>query len=253
MEKIGEILSKNMPDSNEKFKKINCIVCKKEFDVPIWPFAEKISHTCKQICDECTEIDRKKREKEEFEKRIIMQRKNAEQYILREIPKKYQEIKSDRQDIINKYTNQSLFITGGAGVGKTVLMATMAKILIRELKELKWISYPAFIMELQSMFRKEPMRTEYGQRTPFDEADSLAHFEGWICIDDLGAEKLTDYVRQITYFIVNEREQRMLPLIITSNFSLAQIDEMIDSRISSRIAGICETIRLMGKDRRIKI
>ena len=80
----------------------------------------------------------------------------------------------------------------------------------------------------------------------------MAKFEGWLAIDDIGAEKLTEFVRQITYYILNEREQRELPTLITSNFSLMEIDEMIDSRISSRIAGMCEVIKLSGKDRRLK-
>ena len=71
-------------------------------------------------------------------------------------------------------------------------------------------------------------------------------------LDDLGAEKLTDFVRQITYFILNEREQNELTTVITSNFSLKQLDEQIDQRISSRIAGMCEILKFTGDDRRIK-
>ena len=63
---------------------------------------------------------------------------------------------------------------------------------------------------------------------------------------------MTDFVKQIIYFIINEREQRCLTTIITSNFSLAQLDEHIDSRISSRIAGMCKVIQLSGRDRRLK-
>jgi len=43
-----------------------------------------------------------------------------------------------------------------------------------------------------------------------------------------------------------------LPTIITSNFGLNEIDEMIDSRISSRISGMCEVLQIKGKDRRLK-
>ena len=71
-------------------------------------------------------------------------------------------------------------------------------------------------------------------------------------LDDLGAEKLTDFVRQITYYILNEREQHQLLTVITSNFSIKDLDKQIDSRISSRIAGMCEILKFTGKDQRLK-
>jgi len=157
---------------------------------------------------------------------------------------KYQNIEYDNKDFVKSFFNKSVFLTGKTGVGKTTLMASLAKLYFINFKNVMWISYPAFIMELQSAFKKDG-------ESPFDMAVEVARFSGVLAIDDIGAEKLTDFVRQITYFILNEREQRMLPIIITSNFSLQQIDEMIDPRISSRIAGMCEVIKLTGKDRRI--
>jgi DNA replication protein DnaC len=252
MEKASEIVKQNTPELKEKSKKVICVTCNKEFDCPIWPWAERISATVRTICDECSEKEEQIKQEKQTKKQEEYRKAEAEQSILREIPKKYQTMNTDRKDIIEKYIGQNLFITGGAGVGKTVLMATMAKIIRREFKNIKWISYPAFIMELQSLFKQDSCG-DFRTKTPFDVAEDMAKFNGWLCIDDLGAEKLTDYVRQITYFIINEREQRMLPIIITSNFSLAQIDEMVDPRVSSRIAGTCETIKLTGKDRRIRI
>ncbi len=106
------------------------------------------------------------------------------------------------------------------------------------------ISYPAFIMELQNMFREDG-------ESPADFAKKVATYPELLVIDDLGAEKLTDFVRQTTYYILNEREQRCLQTVITSNFSLAQIDEQIDSRVSSRIAGMCKVFKFEGNDRRL--
>lgn len=141
-----------------------------------------------------------------------------------------------------------MFITGDTGVGKTVLMAGIAKEILKDRdKEVKWISYPGFIMKLQSMFKKNNDET-----TPFEVAEDIASFLGTLCIDDLGAEKMTAFVQQITYYIINYREQEMLHTLITSNFSLQKIDEQIDVRVSSRIGGMCKTIKLTGKDRRLQ-
>lgn len=141
-----------------------------------------------------------------------------------------------------------MFITGTAGVGKTVLMAGIVKEILKDReKKVEWISYPGFIMELQSLFRKKD-----DEVTPFDMAEGIASSPGTLAIDDIGAEKMTAFVQQITYYIINYREQEMLHTLITSNFSLQQIDEQIDTRISSRIGGMCKIVKLAGRDRRLE-
>jgi len=174
--------------------------------------------------------------------REIENKKHYDQHIGK-IPLKYRDIECDNSTP-KDYYSLNLFITGKSGTGKTVFAAGIAKECIKNKKDFKWISYSDFIMELQSMFKKEG-------ESPFDKAQEISNYEGVLIIDDLGAEKATDFVRQITYNIVNEREQRMLPLVITSNFTLEEIAIQIDSRISSRIAGMCKTIKLTGRDRRI--
>jgi DNA replication protein DnaC len=133
---------------------------------------------------------------------------------------------------------------GNVGVGKTTTMSVLARKYIMAGRRVEWISYPAFIMKLQSMFRKD-------NESPYDYASEIARFRGILMIDDLGAEKLSDFVRQVTYYIINEREQRMLKTIITTNFTLEQICDQIDPRISSRLVGMCEVVKLSGKDKRL--
>ena len=173
------------------------------------------------------------------------------------IPKKFINIDSDKIDLVEKYYNKSLFITGSVGTGKTVFMCSMIKKYLQEKVYLprkenefydrnyrcKFISFPAWIMSLQGAFK-------HSEIDPFSLADGIAKFKGILAIDDLGAEKLTEWVKQIIYFVINEREQRELITLITSNFSLDEIDEQIDSRISSRIAGMCNILVFKGEDRR---
>jgi DNA replication protein DnaC len=159
------------------------------------------------------------------------------------LPRKYHSIATNRKDIFEAKRDNSLFITGMPGTGKTVLACSIAKYLICNEKPVKFISYPAYIMRLQDSFRNE-------NASPFQIAREVARFDGTLIIDDFGAEKLTDYVRQITYFILNEREQWCGPVIITSNYTLGDLDTLVDPRISSRIAGMCDIIKLTGEDRR---
>lgn len=109
----------------------------------------------------------------------------------------------------------------------------------------KFVVYPEFIMQLQDSYKHEK-----GEETALDLLNEVAMAPRLI-LDDLGAEKPTEYVRQATYYVINYREMHLLPTFVTSNFSMDFLDENIDPRISSRIAGMCEIIRLEGKDRRI--
>lgn len=210
----------------QKKWKSNCRLCRKEFE---YEYKDHEPFFCS------TECHIKHSEKIYYER------------IGKIIPLKFQSIICDNKDLVDSLKNEeSLFITGKIGVGKTVLMATLIKeILKQKFNDVQWISYLDFIMRLQSAFRDET-------QNPYQIAKETAAYEGVLAIDDLGAEKLTDFVRQITYYILNEREQRVLPTMITSNFSLQEIDEQIDPRVSSRIAGIYKIIQLEGKDKRLK-
>jgi len=221
-------------------KSVICKTCNKnQATRPLdlrWPGYDK-------ICDSCQE-----------EKDNASRQKHIKGKIESEIPKKYQEIESDHKQIFKDLQEKSIFLTGGSGTGKTVFACSLAKKYIRKGYDIKFISFPAFIMELQSSFKKD--KPKHGlccdtSQNSFEIAEEVAKFQGILIIDDLGAEKLTEFVRQIIYFIINEREQKCLTTIITSNFSLSELDEHIDSRVSSRISGMCKVIKLTGKDRRL--
>ena len=137
-----------------------------------------------------------------------------------------------------------LFIHGPSGVGKTFLTASLARELFVRGSDVKWRfeSLPRLVMEIQDCFHKKTSSLDFLKEIVESEI---------LVLDDLGVEKLTEFVYQAIYFVLNEREMNCRPTLITSNFSLAEIQDKFDSRISSRIAGMCRVIELRGSDRRI--
>ena len=71
-------------------------------------------------------------------------------------------------------------------------------------------------------------------------------------LDDLGVEKPTEWAKKTLNYIIYERDNNFKPTIITANLSLDDIANQIDKRISSRIAGMGQVIRVQGPDWRLK-
>lgn len=68
-----------------------------------------------------------------------------------------------------------------------------------------------------------------------------------IVIDDLGAENDTQYTNEIEYRIIDELTDNRVPLIITTNFTPAELDRVTDrakKRINDRILGKCIPIKI---------
>jgi DNA replication protein DnaC len=150
-----------------------------------------------------------------------------------------------KETLENFFTNRrSLLLTGPSGTGKTVFAYSVVKECQRRGFEVpKVVIYPEFIIQLRRGFHDD--MDAYGL------ADQIARDKRLVIIDDLGVEKATEFVREITYYIINHRDIHCLPTLITTNFDLKQIDDQLDSRLSSRLAGMCEVIKFDGEDRRL--
>lgn len=81
---------------------------------------------------------------------------------------------------------------------------------------------------------------------------SVMDFKGILILDDVGAEKLTDWVAETFYLIVNKRYNEMLPTIFSSNLAVGELAEMLGDRTASRIVEMCDIIKIDGEDRRLK-
>jgi DNA replication protein DnaC len=74
-----------------------------------------------------------------------------------------------------------------------------------------------------------------------------------LVLDDLGTELTTDWAYSVIYGIISERYNTMRPTIITSNYSIPELEQKFtDTRMTSRILGMCGTdiFQMHGKDRR---
>jgi len=71
-----------------------------------------------------------------------------------------------------------------------------------------------------------------------------------VVLDDLGKERRSGDIDSIIYELVNGIYSSGARLIVCSNLDAAEYRERYDEAVTSRIAGICEAIPVLGNDRR---
>lgn len=68
--------------------------------------------------------------------------------------------------------------------------------------------------------------------------------EPFLVLDDIGTSKVTDWVLEQLYLLIDHRWECNLPTVFTSNYSLTQLGEQLgDDRIPSRIQAMCKIVK----------
>ena len=136
-----------------------------------------------------------------------------------------------------------LYLYGECGTGKTYAFYAMQKVAIANELKFKIFNATTLLNKIRSGFNKNSENDNF--------LEEISEMGGILAIDDIGSEKLTDWVGETFYSIINTRYERMLPTFFSSNLSLPELAEKMGDRIDSRIAEMCQIIKLSGKDLRI--
>lgn len=141
---------------------------------------------------------------------------------------------------------------GEIGSGKTHLSGAI----LQELISRKHI--PGAIVYVPKLLDK--IRSSYGGFTEFppsgkkrrttDDVMNLVSTIDFLILDDLGAEKTSPWVLERLTMVVNDRYERLLPTIVTSNLGLSQLVKRVGKRTVSRLVEMNRTILMQGEDYR---
>ena len=134
---------------------------------------------------------------------------------------------------------RDLLLTGSTGLGKTFLLRAMAERLIeRDVNVLIISAYKMLEILRKSYFEND------------DSASELMNAEV-LMIDDLGSEPLMQNVTVEQLFnLLNERQNKGLSTVISTNLEMSKFRERYTERIASRLrdSRSCKVISLLGKD-----
>jgi DNA replication protein DnaC len=150
-----------------------------------------------------------------------------------------------------------LLFTGGNGVGKTHLaVATLRELASTKGARGQFWDFHELMREIKRSFDPETKTTETQVLDPVVEIDILV-------LDDLGAWKITDWMNDTLFYILNSRYLARRPTLITTNFQdvtareAAQADQLvrkeylvdrIGQRLRSRLTEMCLRVPLDGED-----
>lgn len=137
------------------------------------------------------------------------------------------------------YANRLSFtLSGGVGCGKTYAAAAIANEILSRGFRVWMVTAPALV-----------------DRMGFDDAlvseNRLRSFD-LVVIDDLGAERGTQYAIQKIFDAVDMRAKANLPTIITTNLNMdTDCEDLLYQRILSRVKGFAPQFRCKGEDLRV--
>jgi DNA replication protein DnaC len=136
-----------------------------------------------------------------------------------------------------------LLLIGSIGCGKTHLAyAAGQKLIGMKFKVRFWM-----VAELL-----DAIRSTYNEQTPMtdDLMEIMVYSPDVLILDDLGAERQTDWVNEKLYQILDKRYAEGKPLMVTSNVDMKELQARIKSRFSD--SGICRMVLCESPDFRPK-
>jgi DNA replication protein DnaC len=152
-----------------------------------------------------------------------------------------------------------LLFSGDNGVGKTHLaVAVLRELVCAKRARGQFWDFHELIREIKSSYDPETKTTELQVLEPVVETDVLL-------LDDLGAWKMTDWMNDTLFYILNSRYMAKRPTLITTNYQDVTREEALSAdplrrreflverigqRLRSRLMEMCLIVRMSGSDHR---
>ena len=136
---------------------------------------------------------------------------------------------------------KGLLLYGPVGTGKSFFAACIANRLIDKGRRVKMTNFSTLINQIQATFEGKQEIIDDLNRYPL------------LIIDDLGAERQSEFMQEQVFNIIDARYRAGLPMIVTTNLMADEIKKPSDvkcARIYDRILQRCFPVEVAGISRR---
>lgn len=228
---------------------LHCSVCNEpvQTDIEVFGTCRRVRCVCRCRTAEREAEAEKERQQERNRKRMIcFSETNMINWTFENDDRKEPKI----SDAMIRYTEnfpkflregKGLLLHGSVGTGKTYYAACIANRLIDNGYSALMTNFARITNKIQGTFEG---KQEY--------IDSLNRYS-LLVLDDLGAERKSEYMQEMVFNIIDSRYRAGLPLIITTNLTTDEITKSQDigySRIYDRIIERCFPVSVSGQSRR---
>jgi DNA replication protein DnaC len=149
------------------------------------------------------------------------------------------------EDLDDRLDNgRGLWLMGDTGTGKTTLAMLVSKAALAAGRSVAIYSLPKLLARIRRTYDDEAGEDSYLQF--FDRLTSV----DLLHIDDVGAEKRSDWVIEQLYALINERYEQRRSIVLTTNHDREKLEDQFGPRIVSRLTEMTEPLPLFGPDRR---
>lgn len=252
---VFDALSANVPRPEKEYigqdGLLHCAVCHKAVQVRTEVPELGIKKTVRCICD-CkvkefeAEERRKKQEDYDRQRRICFAETNMAAWTFENDDRQNPKISNAMQKYAVQFetfkqNSKGLLLYGSVGTGKTYYAACIANRLIDNGYTCLMTNFARLTNQIQGMYE--------GKQEFLDSLNSYS----LLVIDDLGAERKTDFMQEMVFNIIDSRYRSGLPFIITTNLTMDEIkkpQEVGYARIYDRVLQHCFPVEVSGVSRR---
>jgi DNA replication protein DnaC len=143
----------------------------------------------------------------------------------------------------NLDAGRGLWFYGSVGTGKTTLAMIVSRAALDAGRSVAIYSLPRLLAEIRATFEDATEGSYVGFLDRLAAVD-LLH------VDDVGAERSSEWVLEQLYAIVNARYEDERSIVLTTNLEQSELEEQIGRRTVSRLKEMCDPLPLYGEDAR---
>ena len=174
---------------------------------------------------------------------IVLEAKNQEDLTA------FMALNDYKENVLEKVkAGEGLYIWGkSTGCGKTSWACKIMSHYFRKIafstgleNEGLYIFLPTFLEDIRRSYDSEDQ--------DFEQVLSMVENCNLLIVDDIGAEKVTDWVAERVVSLIHRRYSNGLCTIYTSNLSPEELKEKMGERVASRVLGSSKVIEISGGD-----